>query len=531
MRGHDDFVGSSSDSQTMNDLSGTPTRARYTTERPICVAVLAMGGQGGGVLSDWIVELAESQGWHAQSTSVPGVAQRTGSTLYYVEMLPPKGGRAPILSLMPAPGEVDVVLAAELAEAGRSILRGLVTPERSTLIASTHRLYSVAEKEKPGDATVDPNVIVDAAGVAAKRVIAFDMETLAIKNNSVISACLFGALAASATLPFKRDAFEAIISAGGRGVESSLKAFRAAHDQAAQPPAPARPLAKRPPKRFAELPASTGRADLDALLARIREYPEALQAMLYAGVRRLTDFQDPAYAGEYLDRIAKLHELDRAHGGAAKGDAFTAAAAKYVAVAMVYDDVIRVADLKTRASRYERVLRENSVGDGQIVYTTEYMHPRLEETAGTMPAPLGRFMEAHPALFGWAFRKGRRVRSGTIHWFLMLYVLSAFKPIRRSTLRHQREMAHLEKWLAAATTRIAQNYDVAVEVLNARRLIKGYSDTHARGESKFDRVLGALPLLAPRADGADWMRRLRDAALLDEQGIALDGALKTIATL
>ena len=129
------------------------------------------------------------------------------------------------------------------------------------------------------------------------------------------------------------------------------------------------------------------------------------------------------------------------------------------------------------------------------------------------------------------FRKGRRVRSGTIHWFLMLYVLSAFKPIRRSTLRHQREMAHLEKWLAAATTQIAPNYDVAVEVLNARRLIKGYSDTHVRGESKFDRVIGAVPLLAPRADGADWMRRLRDAALLDEQGIALDGALKTIATL
>ena len=225
----------------MNDLSGTPTPTRYTTERPICVAVLAMGGQGGGVLADWIVELAELQGWHAQSTSVPGVAQRTGSTLYYVEMLPPKDGRAPILSLMPAPGEVDVVLAAELAEAGRSILRGLVTPDRSTLIASTHRLYSVAEKEKPGDATIDPNVIVEAAGVAAKRVIAFDMETLATKNNSMISACLFGALAASGTLPFKREAFEAIISAGGRGIETSLKAFGAAHDQATQPPAAAAP--------------------------------------------------------------------------------------------------------------------------------------------------------------------------------------------------------------------------------------------------------------------------------------------------
>src|ERR1700678_88491 len=236
----------------MNDLSGTPTTipTRYTAERPICVAVLAMGGQGGGVLADWIVELAESQGWHAQSTSVPGVAQRTGSTLYYVEMLPPKGDRAPILSLMPGQGELDVVLAAELIEAGRSILRGLVTPDRSTLIASTHRLYSVAEKEKPGDATADPNVVVEAAGVAAKRVIAFDMETLATKNNSVISACLFGALAASETLPFGRDAFEAIVKSGGRGVETSLKAFSAAFDEAALPAGTARPVLERPGKRF-----------------------------------------------------------------------------------------------------------------------------------------------------------------------------------------------------------------------------------------------------------------------------------------
>ena len=159
------------------------------------------------------------------------------------------------------------------------------------------------------------------------------------------------------------------------------------------------------------------------------------------------------------------------------------------------------------------------------------MHPRLEEVAGTMPAALGRFLENNPALFGWPFRKGRRVRSGTIHWFLMLYVLAAFRPIRRTTLRHGREMAHLDRWLALAAAHVAQNYDLAIEIINARRLVKGYSDTHARGESKFDRVIAAVPLLAPRADGAEWMRRLRDAALMDEKGIALDGALKTIATL
>ena len=519
----------------MNDVSLTPFR--FTTERPICLAVMAMGGQGGGVLADWIVELAEAQGWHAQSTSVPGVAQRTGATLYYVEMLPAKDGRAPILSLMPAQGEVDIVLASEWMEAGRSILRGLVTPDRTTLIASTHRLYATAEKEKPGDAIADPAVVVEAAGVAAKRTIAFDMEKLANDNNSHISACLFGTLAASGVLPFGRETFEAIIKAGGRGIEPSLKAFGAAYDRTTAPPAAAAPLpvVRKPAKRFAPLPESAGRSDLDTLIARIRDYPATLHNMLFAGVKHLTDFQDPRYAGEYLDRVAKIFELDRAHGGAhggaGKNFALTAAAAKYVAVAMAYDDVIRVADLKTRATRYDRVLRENAVGSDQLVYTTEYMHPRLEEAAGTLPAPLGRFLEAHPKLFGFMFRSGRRVRSGTIHWFLMLYVLGALKPIRRTTLRYQREMAHLEKWLSVATANVAQNYDVAVEILNARRLVKGYSDTHARGESKFERVLSAVPVLAARDDGGEWMRRLRDAALMDENGIALDGALKTIATL
>ena len=94
-----------------------------------------------------------------------------------------------------------------------------------------------------------------------------------------------------------------------------------------------------------------------------------------------------------------------------------------------------------------------------------------------------------------------------------------------------REVENRQRWLALVTEYAPKNYDLAVEILGARRLVKGYSDTHARGESKFDRVIGAVPLLAPRADGADWMRRLRDAALMDENGIALDGALKTVATL
>ena len=54
------------------------------------------------------------------------------------------------------------------------MLRGFVTPERTTLIASSHRTYAVFEKENRGDGLSDSMPVADAAGVAAKRTIAFD---------------------------------------------------------------------------------------------------------------------------------------------------------------------------------------------------------------------------------------------------------------------------------------------------------------------------------------------------------------------
>ena len=184
--------------------SDVTTRASGRSSERISLAILAMGGQGGGVLADWIVWLAESQGWAAQSTSVPGVAQRTGATIYYIEMAPPKDGAEPVFALMPTPGDLDVVMAAELMEAGRSVLRGLVTPDRTTLIASTHRALAVVEKQAPGDGVADPAAVSLATEFAAKRVIAFDMEAMAKAKASVISATMFGALAASGALPFAR---------------------------------------------------------------------------------------------------------------------------------------------------------------------------------------------------------------------------------------------------------------------------------------------------------------------------------------
>ena len=504
----------------------------------IKLAVLAVGGQGGGVITDWIVDLAERNGWYAQSTSVPGVAQRTGATIYYVEMVPEAEG-TPVLSLMPAPGDVDIVLAAELMEAGRAMQRGLVTPDRTTLITSTHRTLAIIEKVMPGSGIADPEPVLDAARKSSKRFLGADLEKLAAENGSVISASLFGALAGSGVLPFPRESFEATIAAGGRGAAQSLKAFGAGFAAIEKPEADGATGAGAAPAAPRGAPAISGPADATRAWAALadsvtHDFPAEAQTMLHAGLQKVVDFQDLRYGRDYLDRLKALYAYDIAAGGADRAFRFTVEAAKYLANAMAYDDVIRVADLKTRASRFRRVEKEIGTGPAQVLHVTEFMHPRIEEVCGTMPAALGAFVMSRPKLVHALDRvvnKGRHFRTDRVHHFLALYFVGGLRRMRRSTLRHRTEMAHIEEWLALARDTLARDYALGVEVLRCRRLIKGYSDTHERGEAKYDRVLSALPILAGRADAAEWLHRLIEMALKDEEGEMLDGALKTIRTL
>ena len=488
--------------------------------QPIKIAILAMGGEGGGVLADWIVDLGEANGHVAQTTSVPGVAQRTGATIYYVELFPqtPGDARQPVLALMPLPGDVDVVLASELMEAGRAVQRGLVTPERTTLIASTHRVYSIAEKSALGDGRVDSDELIRHAEAAAKRFIRFDMAQAAEESGSVISAVLFGALAGAGVLPFGRAQFEATIERGGVGVRPSLQAFDGGFDRArnevVDAPAPAIAAAPAPQPRH---PA------VRALVERVqRDFPADAQALLLEGVRRLIDYQDPAYAGLYLDRMAPVCALPGADAGR-----LAQATARHLALWMSYEDTCRVADLKTRASRFERVRGEARVQGDQLLAINEYMHPRLQEICETLPAGIGRWLMRSGAprrLVERLTQRGRVIRTSTLHGYLMLSMVAAMKRWRRSTLRYADENRRIEAWLQTIVATAARDPALALEVAECQRLVKGYSDTHERGLRNYDAVMAALhrsgAALAPAT-----LRDLCEAALADENGHQLRAAL------
>ena len=151
-----------------------------------------------------------------------------------------------------------------------------------------------------------------------------------------------------------------------------------------------------------------------------------------------------------------------------------------------------------------------------------------------LPAGLGSAIERRPRLFralNAIVDRGRRIRTDSVLGFGQLYLIAGRRAKRRGTLRHGREMAHIAAWLDAVLAQAPGNYDLAVEMAKTRRLVKGYSDTLARGLSKFGKVMGAATKAAARPDAADWVRRLRQAALVDEGGLALDGALKTLSSL
>ncbi len=494
--------------------------------RPIRLSINALGGQGGGVLADWIVALGEGAGWTVQATSVPGVAQRTGATVYYLELAPPApAARTPILALMPVPGDVDVVIAAELMEAGRAIARGLVTPDRTTLIASSHRIFAISEKSAMGNGITSPAAVLEACRTSSRKLVLADLQHLADAHGSVISAALFGALAGSAALPFGRAAFEAAIAGGGVGVAPSLRAFAAAFDVADRPSAQAPEPAMTSPATVRAPPAT-----LPALRARVARLPAAVQATAMLGIERLTDYQDAAYASAYLDRLAAIA---RAEGqlGADTQSPLAHAAARHLALWMAYEDVIRVADLKTRGSRHARVRQEVQAGAAPLLAVREFMHPRFEELCDLLPAALGRRLIGSARARRWAapvLERDRIITTTRLGGFLLLFGLARLRRFRRGTYRFAVEQARIDAWLETAINAARRDGMLGVEVIACQRLVKGYGDTHARGWRSFAAIMNWLAANEQRADAAHAVAMLRAAALSDDDGRALAKAFAVL---
>ena len=477
---------------------------------PLRILILALGGEGGGVLMNWVVAAARAAGCEVQATSVPGVAQRTGSTTYYLEVSP--AGTKPVLNLVPLPARVDIVIASELVEAARAMEGGYVSPDRTTLIASTNRVISTAEKIQMADGRFAGENIENAARELAKTCHLANLSALAEDNGTFISATLFGALNGAGVLPWDAEVSKSVMGSGATA-EASKRGFDAAIGSVRTPAEKPAPSAPEQPKSPAE----------------VAGFPEPIREVVALGLDRTRDFQDAAYGQLYLDRV---HRLIQAAG---KDNPATLhalnEAARRLALWMAYEDVARVAQLKTRPERFTRIRQEAQMKPGQILRVTEYLKPRLEEVADVMPLGIGRrLMKRADAGKGLPFLgKGLHIRSNGVFGYWALRKMTLFRLIRRKSLRYHNEQAAIEDWLQALEAAVKSAPAFAEALAELPRVRKGYSDTLVRGCLAYRKIWDGLvrPALdtGDTAGAAPKLRQAIAAAMADEKHTALDALL------
>ena len=499
---------------------------------PISILVTALGGEGGGVLAEWLVETAARCGHSVQSTSIPGVAQRTGATTYYVEVFPlpdrELAGKRPVFSLNPVPGALDLLVSSELLETVRQIGNGMTTPGRSHILTSTGRSLTVAEKMQLGDGRRSDAELLRVVREQSREAEAFDMAATARETGTVISAVLFGAIAASGALPFERQACEATIRGSERGAEASLRGFAKAFDIVASMRAERRAVQQAAAQAAAIAPRLAA-----ALVAALAAFPADLREILGLGCARLVDYQDTSYAQLYLDRLGRVLAAELAGTMARRGEhATTREAARFLALWMAFDDIVRVADLKSRASRFARVRRELKAGDDDVVALFDHFKPGAAELASLLPKALAdrllRWDRRRVARGRDAFALPLKVRTDTAVGLTLLRLLAAMRGLRRRGSRFAEEQVMIERWLAAVEAGARRNPALGFELAACGRLVKGYGATNERGKTNLLHVIDQLASASAFANDTQRAEAIRDArvaALADEAGTALDLAL------
>ncbi|MGK0172341.1 MAG: indolepyruvate ferredoxin oxidoreductase beta subunit, partial [Gammaproteobacteria bacterium] len=423
-----------------------------------------------------------------------------------------------VMALLPTPGNVDLVVASELLEAGRAAQTGMITPERTTVIASTHRLYAIAEKSAMGDGRFDTDRILATVKALAKRPILGDIGAVATDSGALISAVMFGAMAGTGVLPIARAQLEGAIERGGIAVQANLRGFEAGF-AFAQANGSEQVVPDVVPDVVADL------CD-EAFDDRVEALPTALHEVVRLGLERTDDYQGTQYASKYLARVERQLAVERGQAHGVSSYTVTSEVCRYLALWMSYEDVIRVADLKTRAERLARVRSEVQAAPGQPVTITEFLKPGVEEWTAILPRFVAAPLTALVKRLGWTefFSVGLHVKSTTISGFLLLWSLGRLRWWRPFTARYADEQARIERWLTAVGKALEHDYDLAIEIAKCANLVKGYGDTHARGRQNFDKIIDNLDALKASPESAVRARRLREAALADPEGAALAAA-------
>ena len=511
--------------------------------QPISLLLCALGGEGGGVLSEWLIDIARHAGYAAQATSIPGVAQRTGATTYYLEVFPVPlaqlEGRRPVFGLNPLPGRLDVLVSSELLETARQIGNGLVSAEHTVVITSSARSLTTLEKMEMGDGRRPEADLMQLVRGHSRSHHVLDMAQLTREAGTVVSATMLGCIAGSGVLPFARADFEAIIGAGGPTAQASLRGFGLGFDAVARQRTQICVIEDSLLNKELSTQYPQG---LEANLASI--FPKNVHDLLILGHARMLDYQGADYAKLYTDRLQRVLAAERQiDPSGANGFAITREMVRWLALWMAFDDIVRVADLKSRASRWARVTGEVKAKPDDLLRVYDHFKPGAPEFAALLPTGLAT------KVLNW---DKRRIASSKAPWalplkigthsifgMLSLRLLASLKWLRVRGSRFAHEQAMIDQWLDAVISGTQTHWQLGHELALCGRLIKGYGATNERAKENLLHIINHLAKAAgldshedpqedPHDDNVARVKAIaaaRGAALSDEAGKALDQAL------
>ena len=105
-------------------------------------------------------------------------------------------------------------------------------------------------------------------------------------------------------------------------------------------------------------------------------FPPPVHDMLALGHARMLEYQDRDYADLYVQRLWQVLQAEQlVDPAAAQGYATTREMARWLALWMAFDDIVRVADLKSSASRWQRVHGEVKAGAGDLLQVYDHFKP------------------------------------------------------------------------------------------------------------------------------------------------------------
>ena len=498
--------------------------------KPISLLICALGGEGGGVLTEWLIDTAKEAGYAAQSTSIPGVAQRTGATTYYLEVFPTPlaelKDKRPIFSLNPVPGALDGLVSSELLETARQASLGLPSPERSVVITSSARVLTTQERMDLGDGRTELETLLGVVRAASREHHVLDMAALAQSAGTMVSAVMLGAVAGSGLLPFPRDAYAAVIAQSGGSTAASQRGFDAGWQAVTMPR-----------EQVALVTAMLQKPEQEKTYSRrllpdlAQNFPLQAHEMLSLGHARMLEYQGSAYAALYVQRMQQVHQAEMAADPAGgNGFSITNEMARWLALWMAFDDIIRVADLKSRASRWQRVQGEVKAKEDDLLKLYDHFKPGVPEFAALLPTALAtrlvhwerkRVAAGKPV---WALPL--KVGSHSVLGMLSLRVLASLKVLRPKGSRYMQEQALIDQWLATVLASTREHWALGHELALCGRLIKGYGSTNERGKENLLHIIGHLAVgSASPQSRATAVAAARNAALADDAGTALDATL------